>query len=122
MSLRLISSPVLIGRSQAYRLSNHDISQHPPTSSAPDDVFYILKNILSRLLSTGSLKTVERTLERLRDIIDRDYIGVVKRKLDDVYRTGSAPGSSGRGEKVERGGAGTSAVAGDHALPTRSLI
>jgi hypothetical protein len=34
--------------------------------------------------------------------MERDYVGVAKRKLDDVYRTGSASASNVRGDKVER--------------------
>jgi hypothetical protein len=72
------------------------------TTTTPDDVFYILKIVLSRLLSTGSLKTVEQMLEQLRDVMDRDYVGVIKKKLDDVYRTSGSSGPNARGEKAER--------------------
>ncbi|KAJ7632374.1 COG4 transport protein-domain-containing protein [Roridomyces roridus] len=72
---------------KAHRLSSPDTSQTPVTTTTPDDVFYILKIVLSRLLSTGSLKTLEKTLEQLREVMDRDYVAVIKRKLDDVYRT-----------------------------------
>jgi len=34
--------------------------------------------------------------------MDRDYIGVIKKKLDDVYRNASNTGSPARGEKAER--------------------
>ncbi|KAJ7764494.1 COG4 transport protein-domain-containing protein [Mycena maculata] len=86
----------------AHRLSNADTSQAPVTTTTPDDVFYILKIVLSRLFSTGSVKTIEQTFEQLRDIMDRDYIGVIKRKLDDVYRTSGSSGPNNRGEKAER--------------------
>lgn len=39
--------------------------------------------------------------ERLRDIMDGDYNGVIKRKLDDVYRNAGNV-SAGRNDKVER--------------------
>lgn len=71
-------------------------------TTTPDDVFYILKIVLSRLLSTGSVNTVERTLDLLRDVMDRDYSGVIKKKLDDVYRTAGPSGPNSRGEKAER--------------------
>jgi hypothetical protein len=86
---------------QALRLSNPDLSQLPTTTTTPDDVFYLLKVVISRLLSTGSVHAVEKTLEHFRDVVDRDYAGVIKKKLDDVYRTAGSS-SVGRGEKVER--------------------
>ena len=65
-------------------------------------MFYILKSIATRLLTTGSLGGVERTLHQLRDIIDRDYIGILKRKLDDVYKPSGPPPSNIRPDRVER--------------------
>ena len=64
-------------------------------------MFYILKVVLSRLLSCGSARIVERTADALREVMDRDYAGVVKKKLDDVYRTGGS-GPAARGEKESR--------------------
>jgi hypothetical protein len=62
-----------------------------------------LKVVLTRILSTGSTVTVERTSEFLQGIMDKGYASIIKKKLDDVYRTGSASGAGGvRGEKVER--------------------
>lgn len=35
--------------------------------------------------------------------MDKDYAGIIKKKLDDVYRTAGASGVGGlRGEKAER--------------------
>ena len=85
---------------KAHRLSTQDVSQTPVSTTTPDDAFYILKAILNRLLSCGSLAAVQRTSELLRDVMDKEYIGVIKRKLDDVYRTAGPAGT--RGEKAER--------------------
>lgn len=87
---------------QAHRLSNPDMSQSPATTTTPDDVFYILKIVLSRLVSIGSVRGVERTFERLRDVMERDYASVIKKRLDDVYRTTGNSGPAVRGEKAER--------------------
>lgn len=79
------------------------MSQSPSTTTTPDDVFYILKFVLSRLLSTGSTVALEKTSKLLIDVMDRDYNIVIKRKLDDVYRNASnAGGPAARGEKAER--------------------
>jgi hypothetical protein len=55
--------------------------------------------VISRLLSTGSLSGVETTFEQLREVMEQEYIAIIKKKLDDVYR---ATGSSGSHVKVER--------------------
>lgn len=56
---------------------------------------------MSRLLSSGDPKIVEKTSELLREVMDRDYAGVIKKKLDDVYRTGGS-GTAARAEKESR--------------------
>ncbi|KAH7889814.1 COG4 transport protein-domain-containing protein [Phlebopus sp. FC_14] len=87
---------------KAHRLSSPDHSQMPTTTTTPDDVFYILKVVYTRLLSTGSLQTLERTTDLLKDVMDCDYAGGIKRKLDDVYRNSGSTASSIRTDKTER--------------------
>ncbi|KAF9792460.1 COG4-domain-containing protein [Thelephora terrestris] len=88
---------------KAHRLSSADLSQPQMITTTPDDTFYFLKVVLTRMLSTGSTMAVEKTSEFLQSIMDKDYAGVIKKKLDDVYRTGGVSGTGGvRGEKVER--------------------
>jgi hypothetical protein len=58
--------------------------------------------VISRLLSTGSLSGVESTFEQLRDVMDRDYIAIIKKKLDDVYRATGLSSSHVRAERVEK--------------------
>ncbi|KAF8892709.1 COG4 transport protein-domain-containing protein [Infundibulicybe gibba] len=86
---------------KAQRLSAPDHSQLPVITTTPDDVFYILKTVLSRLLSTGSVNGLERTLDRLRDVVEQEYIFVIKKRLDEVYRIPTG-GTSVRGERAER--------------------
>lgn len=46
---------------------------------------------------------IEKMSEFLQGIMDKDYGSIIKKKLDDVYRTGGVSGTGGvRGEKVER--------------------
>ncbi|KAG6850470.1 hypothetical protein H0H93_012891 [Arthromyces matolae] len=87
---------------KAHILSNVDSTQSPSTSTIPDDVFYILKIVITRLFSTGDLKGVEATLEQLRNVVESDYIGVTRKKLEDVYRHSSGSGSVSRNEKLEK--------------------
>ena len=77
------------------------MTQFPATTTTPDDAFYILKIVLSRLISTSNPAIVQRASELLREVMDRDYAGVIKKKLDDVYRTGGG-GAAARSEKESR--------------------
>ncbi|KAL0947222.1 hypothetical protein HGRIS_013339 [Hohenbuehelia grisea] len=85
---------------KAIRLSIADSTQGPASTTTPDDVFYVLKLVLARLLSTGSIPTVERSIDQLRVVMESDYAGGIKKKLDDVYRS-STSGSAVRGERAE---------------------
>lgn len=78
------------------------MTQSATTTTTPDDVFYILKVVLFRVLSTGSLNAVERMIEQLRDILEKDYASVLKKKMDDVYRSAGTQGQAARGEKADR--------------------
>ncbi|KAF8124019.1 COG4 transport protein-domain-containing protein [Boletus edulis] len=83
---------------KALHLSSPDFSQTPATTTTPDDAFYILKTVYTRLLSTGSLDILERTTDLLKDVLDHDFAGGIKKKLDDVYRVGTGV----RTEKSEK--------------------
>jgi len=86
---------------QAHQLSKVDSGVTPPTTTTPDDVFFILQNVLTRLISTASFETVKMAVEPIRNVMEKDYAAIVRRKLDDVYR-GSAHGGGQRNEKNER--------------------
>lgn len=83
---------------KAHRLSSPDMSASPPTTTAPDDVFYTLKVVLHRLTATGSLSTVRKTVERLLEVMEREYVAVIKKKMDEAY--GVRPGGAGQGAQA----------------------
>jgi hypothetical protein len=60
-----------------------------------------MKLVMGRLLTTGSANTIGRCCELLSEVMNREYIGTIKKKLDDVYRFGGTT-NAGRGEKAER--------------------
>ncbi|KAI0373375.1 COG4-domain-containing protein [Pilatotrama ljubarskyi] len=86
---------------KAHRLATPDLSQSPIITTAPDDAFYILKTVLARMITTASVPTVERTSEQLREVVDKEYVRVIRQKLDNVYK-GASAGPGIRGEKTER--------------------
>ncbi|KAG9013015.1 hypothetical protein FRB94_004408 [Tulasnella sp. JGI-2019a] len=91
---------------KAHRVSSQE-SSDPPQTTTPDDVFYILKVVMSRLLSSGSSKCVERMGTLIRQIVERDLANVIRRKMEDIYSPQGqagriAGGSAIQKEKVER--------------------
>lgn len=74
------------------------MSASPPTTTAADDVFYTLKVVLHRLTATGSLSTVRKTVERLLEVMEREYVAVIKKKMDEAY--GVRPGGAGQGAQA----------------------
>ncbi|EJD05663.1 COG4-domain-containing protein [Fomitiporia mediterranea MF3/22] len=87
---------------QAHKTSIVDSSQVPPVTTVPDLVFYILKSILIRLLSTGSIGAVKGTTGRIREAMENDYAGIIKRKLDDVYKNPAMSSAASRAERLEK--------------------
>lgn len=76
------------------------------TSTTPDDAFFILHLTLSRALSSGSVTCVRRTVKTVRDVVERDLVGVIRRRMEDCWRTGSggpgAGGGKGKGAGEDR--------------------
>nr|XP_019014836.1 uncharacterized protein I206_00923 [Kwoniella pini CBS 10737]OCF53617.1 hypothetical protein I206_00923 [Kwoniella pini CBS 10737] len=86
---------------KAHRLDSPDISSRPHLSSILDDTFYLLKLVIGRLLSCGSIATVKSMRMRLAEVIERDYTGVIRKKMDAVY-AGTGASSQDRGAEKER--------------------
>lgn len=72
------------------------------TSTTPDDAFFILHLTLSRAISSGSVACVRRTAKAVRDVVERDLVGVVRRRMEDCWRTGGAPVGKGKGAGEDR--------------------
>jgi len=87
---------------KSHRLSKLDTSSRPPQNTTPDDVFYILKAVLSRVASTGSVDCTQKTCRAVKEIIERDYAGVLKGKMDDVYSGKVPAGNAAKGERADR--------------------
>ncbi|CED83209.1 Golgi transport complex COD1 protein [Phaffia rhodozyma] len=94
---------------KALRLSISDTSSRPHLSSAPDDTFYLLKSVLYRLIAGSSLSTLERMTARVAEVIEIDYLGGVKRKMDGVYAGVRSAGVTGATQGGTTGGGGPKA-------------
>ncbi|KZT36993.1 COG4-domain-containing protein [Sistotremastrum suecicum HHB10207 ss-3] len=87
---------------KAHRVATVDTSAAPPITTMPDDVFYVLKAVLTRTISAGDVSTVAKMTTRVSDILDRDLGGVLKSKLDNVYSGLVPSGTAVKAEKESR--------------------
>lgn len=86
---------------KAHKLDQADSSSKPYLSSILDDTFYLVKIVLSRALSSGSMDTLARMRQRVAQVLERDYIDVLSRKMEAVYASGQGV-SYDRTEKERR--------------------
>ena len=53
-------------------------------------------------MSTSSLPTVERTAVQIKNVISKDFAGVIKKRLDDVYKNAGASTTGPQREKLDK--------------------
>ena len=76
------------------------MSARPHLSSILDDTFYLLKLVLNRVLSCGSLSTLRAMRQKITEVLERDYISIIRKKMDGVYLL--PPVQSSEREKREK--------------------
>lgn len=74
---------------KAHRLDSPETSSKPHLSSILDDTFYLLKLVINRLLSIGSISTIQSMRISIAQVMERDYLGIIRKKMDGVYATTS---------------------------------
>jgi len=96
---------------QAHKMDTPDLSERPHVSSVVDDVFYLIKLVFNRGLTSGSITTLRSVMETVGRVVERDYLGVLQKKMDAVYSGGGAaigligtnlPGASKEAEREKR--------------------
>jgi hypothetical protein len=70
---------------KAHRLDSPETSSKPHLSSILDDTFYLLKLVINRALSIGSIPTIKSMRMAVVEIMERDYLNVIRKKMDGVY-------------------------------------
>jgi len=63
-----------------------DLNSSPTLSSSLDDIFYILKKTLYRLLSTGSISAVSSLCRELRMVLDEDVAEVWRSRMETCLK------------------------------------
>ncbi|WVQ77082.1 hypothetical protein IAR50_006765 [Cryptococcus sp. DSM 104548] len=84
---------------KAHKLDSPDIDSTPHLSSILDDTFYLLRLVLSRLLSCGSVHTLKSMRKKLGEVVERDYTAVIRMKMEGVYAVPSSGTERERREK-----------------------
>ncbi|KAG2180985.1 hypothetical protein INT43_008567 [Umbelopsis isabellina] len=82
----LIMEEYLLRRSvnMAMTIDEYDESAGE-TSSCVDDVFFILKKVTNRCISTASVDTITSTINLIIKIMESDYIGHFQRKMSTAF-------------------------------------
>jgi hypothetical protein len=98
-------------------LDSPETVNRPHLSSVLDDTFYLLKQVLSRSLSCGSVKTLRSIRVKIGEIVESDYAGILRRKMEGVYAGAGTGGDKGlEREKRERDMRGAFIVSATSAL------
>jgi hypothetical protein len=69
---------------KAHRLDQPEMSTKPHLSSILDDTFYLIKTVLSRVLSSGSIATLKTMRERIASVLEKDYAAVLSKKMESA--------------------------------------
>lgn len=72
---------------KAFRIDQPDTTSRPYTSSILDDAFYVIRTVLARILSTASLATLDEMTRAVRIAVEQDYIEVIVRKMETLWRS-----------------------------------
>lgn len=84
---------------KAHRLDSPEILSKPHLSSILDDTFYLIKVVLQRVLSSGSLTSLRSMRQKIVTVLEKDYAAVLTKKMESVY---AASGAYDRAEKERR--------------------
>ncbi|BEI80430.1 hypothetical protein CcaverHIS002_0109590 [Cutaneotrichosporon cavernicola] len=84
---------------KAHRLDLPDTSTKPHLSSILDDTFYLIKVVLNRVLSSGSLSALHALREHISTVLEKDYASILSKKMERVY---AQPVTYDRAEKAIR--------------------
>ncbi|GAA5869453.1 hypothetical protein JCM16303_000476 [Sporobolomyces ruberrimus] len=96
---------------RAHQMDELDLISTPTLSSSLDDIFYILKKTLYRLLSTGSITAVNLLTRELRGVLDENVAEVWRSRMETALKDLQA-GQQGSGMAIGVGAMGGMASMG----------
>ncbi|PKI84926.1 Golgi transport complex subunit 4 [Malassezia vespertilionis] len=75
-----------VGVEKVHDLDTADLEARPCTSSLPDDLFFMLRTMLTRALSTSSLNVLERIVSQTIAVLESDYVEIIVLRMDGCRR------------------------------------
>lgn len=72
---------------QVHKLDVPDLQARPYGSSLPDDMFFALRTVWTRALSTSSLYVAEELFAQALPMIESDYVEIIVLRMDACRRT-----------------------------------
>jgi uncharacterized protein YerC len=74
---------------KAHRMDTTDVSSRPLMSSLLDDIFYLVRMVVARSISTASMDVLSSMCRNVRYIVDEDFVQALVRKMDGVWKASS---------------------------------
>lgn len=71
---------------QVHTLDTPDVQSLPYASSLPDDMFFALRTVLSRTLSTSSVDVAERIMSQAVAMVETHFVEIVVLRMDGCRR------------------------------------
>ncbi|GAA5965855.1 hypothetical protein JCM21900_005467, partial [Sporobolomyces salmonicolor] len=100
---------------RAHQVDEPDSTSSPALSSSLDDIFYIVKKTLYRLVSTAHVDNVVAMGKELRTVLDRDVAEVWRQRMEGALKDLTANASTGSAMTIGVGGMGGMAAMGGRA-------
>ncbi|GAA5821216.1 hypothetical protein JCM11251_004517 [Rhodosporidiobolus azoricus] len=91
---------------RAHQVDEPDLSSTPFLSSSLDDIFFIFKKTLQRLVSTAQVDNLVSTNKELRAVLDRDVAEIWRARMEGAFKDLQAGSSGGASALVGVGGMG----------------
>lgn len=76
---------------KAHALDTADLSARPMSSSLPDDLFFMLRTIFTRTLSTSSIPVLERITAQALSLLETEFVEIVVLRMDSCRRALNVP-------------------------------
>ena len=73
----------------------------PPTTTVIDDVMFVLRKTLDRVLGTGDANLLKTICANTRRILDLDFAGAIKRRSTMDHNLSAAGDVAGRRERIK---------------------
>ncbi|GAA5924274.1 hypothetical protein JCM10213_004539 [Rhodosporidiobolus nylandii] len=99
---------------RAHQMDEPDFSSAPFLSSSLDDIFFIVKKTLHRIVGTAHIDNLVATTKELRAVLERDVAEIWRTRMEAAFKD-LAAGSSGATSLVGVGGMGGMAQLGGRA-------